>query len=148
MGNYETQLYAKDGAVARITFNRPERRNATDVKFYEDFIACLEEAEADPEVRSIVLAGAGTVFSAGQDLKWSATCTEADFDEYNRLINIAWNKIRKLSKPVIARVHGDALGGGMYMSTRCDLIAMKSTARMAMREIVTGEQSGGTHLLT
>lgn len=144
----ETQLYSKKGPVAKIFFNRPERRNATNVQFYYDLLACLDAAEADQTIRVIVLGGTGPVFCAGQDLKWSAHADQQEMNEYERVIRLAWDRIRRHPLPVIARVHGDALGGGMYMATRSDLIVMKSAARMAMREIHSGEQSGGTHLLT
>jgi len=148
MTEFETQLYVKDGPAVKILFNRPERRNATNIKFYEDLLDCLDLAEADSEVRAIVLGGTGPVMCAGQDLKWSADADQAEMNAYSQILRRAWDRIRRHPKPVIARVHGDALGGGMYMSTRCDLIVMKSTARMAMREIHSGEQSGGTHVLT
>jgi enoyl-CoA hydratase/carnithine racemase len=61
MATYETQLYRKEAPVARITFNRPERRNATNVHFYKDLLGCLDEAEY-PEVRVIVQGGVGPVF--------------------------------------------------------------------------------------
>lgn len=148
MAAYETQLYQTEAAVARITFNRPERRNATNVQFYKDLLGCLDEAEDDAGVRVIVLGGVGPVFCAGQDLKWSARATADEFQQYDRYLRRAWDRIRRHPKPVIARVHGDAFGGGMYMISRCDLVVAKKTARMAMREINTGEQSGGTHLFT
>jgi enoyl-CoA hydratase/carnithine racemase len=147
-GGYETQLYAKDGPAARITFNRPERRNATNPQFYRDLLACLDEAEYDREVRAIVLTGTGPVFCAGQDLKWSSQATDEDQEEYSRVLRRGWDRIRRHPKPVIARVNGDALGGGMYIISRSDLVVAKKTARLAMREVNTGEQSGGTHLFT
>lgn len=148
MAKYETQLYEVDGPVARITFNRPERRNATNVQFYYDLLGCFDEADKDKSLRAIVLSGVGPVFCAGQDLKWSSQATDEDFAEYGRVLRLGWDRIRRHRLPVIARVHGDALGGGMYMLSRSDLIVAKKTARMAMREINTGEQSGGTHLFT
>ena len=144
----ETQIYQKDGPAARIWFNRPERRNATNVQFYKDLLVCLDEAEHDREVRAIVLGGVGPVFCAGQDLKWSSEATEDDFEAYSTNLRRAWDRIRRHPKPVIARVHGDALGGGMYIISRSDLVVAKKTARLAMCEINTGEQSGGTHLFT
>ena len=147
MAAYETQLYRKEAPVARITFNRPERRNATNVQFYKDLLGCLDDAE-DAEVRVIVLSGVGPVFCAGQDLKWSSQATADDFLQYNTYLQRAWDRIRRHPKPVIARVHGDAYGGGMYIISRSDLVVAKKTARMAMREIHAGEQSGGTHLFT
>lgn len=148
MAEYKTQIYQKDGPVARITFNRPERRNATDVQFYKDLLGCLDEAEEDRDIRVIVLGGVGPVFCAGQDLKFSSAATKQDFQQYGKYLRLGWDRIRRHPKPVIARVHGDALGGGLYIISRCDLVVAKKTARLAMREVNTGEQSGGTHLFT
>ena len=148
MANYETQLYRRDGPVAQITFNRPERRNATNVQFYKDLLGCLDEAEDDAGVRVIVLSAVGPVFCAGQDLKWSSQATPDDYLQYNKYLRLTWERIRRHPKPVIARVHGDAFGGGMYIISRSDLVVAKKTIRMAMREIHAGEQSGGAHLFT
>lgn len=148
MDEFQTQEYVADGPVARIFFSRPEKRNATNIQFYDDLLACLDRAEADPAVRVIVLGGRGPVFCAGQDLTFTAEATPADFTRYLDRLNRAWDRIRRHPKPVIARVHGHAFGGGMHMLGRCDLIVMKRDAVMAMREIRAGEQSGGTHLLT
>src|SRR3712207_3786121 len=99
MAKYETQLYEKDGPVARITFNRPERRNATNVQFYKGLLGCLDEAEADRDVRVIVLSGVGPVFCAGQDLKWSSQASEEEFEEYGRNLRRAWDRIRRHPQP-------------------------------------------------
>jgi enoyl-CoA hydratase/carnithine racemase len=147
MATYETQLYQKDGPIARITFNRPERRNATNIQFYRDLLGCLDEAE-DPDVRVIVIGAAGPVFCAGQDLKFTSQATPEDTALYGNILRVAWERVRRHPKPVIARVHGDAYGGGFYIISRSDLVVAKKTVKMAMREIHAGEQSGGAHLFT
>ena len=148
MAEYETQIYNKEGPVARIWFNRPERRNAKNAQFCLDLIACLDEAERDPEVRVIVLGGVGPVFSSGQDLKWSAYVTVPEHEVYSSASRAMAQRLIRHPKPTIARVHGHALGGGMMLACNCDLIVAKKTALLAMREINGGEQSGGWHLFT
>jgi enoyl-CoA hydratase/carnithine racemase len=148
MATYETQIYTREGPVARITFNRPHVRNATNVQFYIDLLGCLDEAEEDPEVHVVVLTGTGPVFCAGQDLKFTSVATDRQIRDYGHYLRLGWDRIRRHPCPVIARVHGDALGGGMYIISRCDLVVAKKNVRFAMREINSGEQCGGTHLLT
>ena len=145
---YETMSYTVADRVATIEFTRPERRNATDLQFYEDFHPILDLAERDAEVRVVVLRAAGPSWAAGQDLKFSNSATEEEWARYVYLNREARERIRRFPKPVIARVHGDALGGGTYLVTSSDLIVMKHSARLAMREIQAGESSGGALFLT
>ncbi|MCL4534484.1 MAG: enoyl-CoA hydratase/isomerase family protein [Bacteroidetes bacterium] len=148
MAQYECMFYRRDGQVGNIVFSRPERRNATDTQFYIDLQACLDEAEEDEECRVIVISAQGPVFCAGQNLKFTAPATIQEHEKYSAALSRTWDGIMRHPKPVIARVQGDALGGGTYLSTRCDLIVAKKNARFAMREIAAGETSGGAQMLT
>ncbi len=148
MATYETQIYRQDGPVARISFNRPERRHATNTQFYKDFHGCLDEAENNVGVRVVVIGSGGPVFCAGQDLKWSSQATPEEFTEYTTLLGQAWQRLRRFPKPVVTRVQGDALGGGMFLIANSDLVVVKKTARLAFREINTGEISGAAMLFT
>ncbi|MCL4534485.1 MAG: enoyl-CoA hydratase/isomerase family protein [Bacteroidetes bacterium] len=148
MAQYECMFYRRDGQVGNIVFSRPERRNATDDQFYKDLLACLDEAEEDEECRVIVISAQGPVFCAGQNLKFTSTATPKQSADYSKYLRAGWDRIMRHPKPIIARVHGDALGGGTYLSTRCDLIVAKKNARFAMREIAAGETSGGAQMLT
>jgi enoyl-CoA hydratase len=147
MAQYDNMRFVKDGSVGNIVFCRPERRNATDDQFYKDFQACLDEAEEDDEVRVIIIRAEGPVFCAGQNLKFTNTATPKQYKDYIKYLYMGWERIRRHPKPIIARVHGDALGGGTYLSTRCDLIVAKKNVRFGMREIQGGEQSGGAQML-
>jgi enoyl-CoA hydratase len=148
MAEYENMRYTREGAVGNIVYNRPERRNATDTQWYLDFLACLDEAEEDADCRVIVLSAEGPVFCAGQNLKFTAPATIEAHERYSRTLRFARDRIMRHPKPVIARVQGDAIGGGTYIVTRCDLIVARKHARFSMREIVAGEQSGGAQMLT
>jgi enoyl-CoA hydratase/carnithine racemase len=145
--SFESMLFRREGAIAEIVLNRPDRRNATDLVFYQDLLACLDLAEADEAVRVIVLRAEGPSFCAGQNLKFTGSATPTEIREYRKRMQESWDRIMRHPRPVIARVQGDALGGGTYIVSRCDLVVARRHARFAMREIAAGEQSGGALLL-
>jgi 2-(1,2-epoxy-1,2-dihydrophenyl)acetyl-CoA isomerase len=118
----------RDGAVLTIALNRPDKLNAFDAATHKAFAAALKEA-ADPEVRAVVLTGAGRGFCVGQDL---AELSEGDRD-VAALLRERWNRhvlgLRGLEKPVLAAVNGAAAGAGLSLACACDLrIAADSAA--------------------
>lgn len=117
--SYETILYEVSDGVAVITLNRPDRLNAFSRQMHLDLSACLREAARDPEVRALVVTGAGRAFCAGQDLDEFDHGTVADLvrERYNPLIL----SLRRLEKPVVAAVNGVAAGAGMSLALACDL---------------------------
>ncbi len=124
----ETVKYEKREAVALISFNRPEVRNAFNAKMTEDILKALVQAKDDPEVRAIVLAGEGLSFSAGADLssrdnKW--VDTEAALVE-GYLPSL--KEIMAMPKPVISAVNGAAAGIGSAYAMACDLTIMSEDA--------------------
>lgn len=145
--SFESMTFRQDGALAEIVLTRPDRRNATDLQFYLDLLACLDLAEQADAVRAVVLRAEGPTFCAGQNLKFTGSATPGEIAEYRERMQQGWDRIMRHPKPVIARVQGDALGGGTYLITRCDLVVARRHARFAMREIAAGEQSGGALLL-
>jgi enoyl-CoA hydratase/carnithine racemase len=148
MAIYETILYRTEGPVATISLNRPERRNALNTQLFMELVDALDVAEADENVRCVVLTGEGPVFCAGQDLKFTLEADLKAYEEYGKWNRMGRDRIRKLEKPVVARVQGDAIGGGTYIATACDLVVAVKHARFAMREINAGVHSGGAHLFT
>jgi methylglutaconyl-CoA hydratase len=111
-------------AVAVVTMVRERVRNAFNEAMIEELDAAFGELGADPDVRAIVLAGRGPVFCAGADLEWMARM--ADFTpEQNRrdALQLArmLRTIYECPKPTLARVHGDAYGGGMGLVAACDM---------------------------
>jgi 2-(1,2-epoxy-1,2-dihydrophenyl)acetyl-CoA isomerase len=126
--NLETVKYEKKGAVALITFNRPEVRNAFNAKMTEDILEALLAAKNDVSVRAIVLTGEGLSFSAGADLsardsKW--VDTEAALIE-GYLPSL--KEIMEMPKPVISAVNGAAAGIGSAYAMACDLTIMSEEA--------------------
>src|SRR5262245_31755177 len=129
---FETILYAVDGPVATITMNRPDAANAQNSKMLYEIDAALDAADANDDVRVVVLAGAGKHFSAGHDLKEILSGA----DEWARLRDtpegklrheqvMYWEKclrVRDFRKPTIAAVHGAVAAAGMMLACMCDLI--------------------------
>lgn len=133
-------LYEVAGGVATLTINRPERRNALSWAVIEGLRARVAEARADPEVRVVVLTGAGErAFCAGADLggmradEGYAAVHDAR-GELARLFDDLWS----LGKPTIARVRGYCLAGGFGLALSCDLVVAADDATFGTPEIDVG----------
>jgi enoyl-CoA hydratase/carnithine racemase len=124
-------LLERDGGTARVTLNRPERRNALSFALMTELREVLEALGADPATRAIVIAGAGPGFSAGHDLSElvgrDAEFYERLFDECTPLMET----IHRVPQPVIARVHGVATAAGCQLVAACDLAIAEEGARFA-----------------
>lgn len=124
----------RNGFVAVLTINRPERRNAFDRATAEAMESVLDWFEADDEMRVAVITGAGGVFSAGQDLKAAARGELAIAERRGAFGIIA----EPPEKPVIAAVEGHAVGGGLELCLACDLVVAARDARMGLPEARRG----------
>ena len=122
--------------VRRITFNRPEKRNALNHALRGEIIAALREADQDDAVRVSILRGGGKCWSAGYDLgggndgldlPWY---TAGGDGHWPRHVTDGWMSIWDLAKPVIAQVHGYCLAGGSELATGCDLIYVAEDAKI------------------
>lgn len=144
-------LAARDGAVLRLTLNRPDRLNAVNEALYRGLLDHLGEADADPAVRCVLLTGAGRAFCVGADLKEHAEGTRgaADRDAYVSLGQRAAAAVQRLGVPVVAAVHGYAVGAGAELAVSADLLLMADDARMRFPEVRLGTFVGGgvTHRL-
>ena len=123
----------KDGRIARITLNRPEVMNAIDDDLPLELEACVEEANADPQVHTIVLSGAGKAFCAGYDLAYYAEAASGRGHDMTQ--GMPWDPMKDYAfmmknterfmslwrshKPVIAKVHGFAVAGGSDIALCC-----------------------------
>jgi enoyl-CoA hydratase/carnithine racemase len=139
-----TVLYEVDAGVARVTINRPERRNAMSWDVMRGLRRALTEAAEDPAVRVVVLAGAGEhAFSAGADL---GKMTGADDPEAGILsvheargvLAEVFDALWRLGKPTVARVQGFAMAGGFGLALACDMVVASERARFAAPEINVG----------
>jgi methylglutaconyl-CoA hydratase len=137
----EPVLSSVEGAVARITLNRPEKRNALSAELITGVKAALRTADAHPEVRVIALSGAGKDFCSGADLsalrRIAAASTMDNLDDVDELAEL-FLLPRQLRKPVVALVRGRALAGGAGMAAACDLVLAAESASFGYPETRIG----------
>lgn len=134
-------LYSSDGAVARITLNRPEKRNALNDAVIAALKESLKSAAADKNVRVIVISGAGKDFCSGADLsalQKIAGASVSDNTEDARSLLELFLLIRRVHVPVVAAVTGRALAGGCGLATACDLVLASASARFGYPEVKIG----------
>ena len=149
----ETVRCASDNGVGTITLNRPEALNAWTRRLGDDMLAALEHHNADPDVRVIVLTGAGRAFSSGADLKAGEDVgADGGFDVLTRLresYNPLVLRVRTVEKPVIAAVNGPAAGIGCSLALAADLIVAARSAyfMLAFVNIGLGLDGGASQLL-
>ena len=128
-------LVERDGYVARVIINRPERRNAISFAAWQSLAATFDNLSADPGVRVVVLTGAGDrAFCAGNDISEFAEkrSTPEQVEAFDAVIAHAYEVIQGIEKPLIARVRGSAVGGGFELMQLCDLRIAGAGARFAM----------------
>ncbi len=115
--------WERRGPAAWVTFNRPEAHNAMTFEMYEQLFSCCERADADDEVRVVVLRGAGDkAFVAGTDIRqFLEFSSPEDGLEYERTIDRIVGRLERVRKPTIALVDGFAMGSGLALSAACDL---------------------------
>ncbi len=141
----ETLSVLREDAVARLVLNRPEKKNALDRRLYEALIAALAVCDSDASIRAVVIAGAGGVFTAGNDLADFAASIDnlAAFPALRFIRAVA-----AFGKPLIAAVEGDAIGIGATMLFHCDLVYATPDARFRMPFVDLGVvPEGGASLL-
>lgn len=136
---YENILLEKDGAIATITFNRPEALNALNNQTRAEFKEAIEEVKGDESVKTVILTGMGRAFIAGSDIKELKGTTPLQAHDIKRLGEM----IEELEKPVIAAVNGFALGGGCEIVMACDIIIASEKAKFGQPEVNIGVIPGG-----
>ncbi len=150
MGSYEAILYEKQRGGVLITLNEPQNLNALSPTIRRDLDAALEEAKADPEIRAIVITGAGRAFSAGAYMRTSRSGREVDWpagiapgmsaaehiDSYRHPGSQNDQMYRwEFPKPIIAAVNGWALGAGSWLALTCHLTIASEEAVFAQPEV-------------
>ncbi|HEX6510861.1 MAG TPA: enoyl-CoA hydratase/isomerase family protein, partial [Chloroflexota bacterium] len=131
----ESILLDVTGAVATITLNRPEVRNAFNVAMWQALGEAVKEASGSPEVRAIVIKGAGDkAFAAGADVKEFEThrANVLQSQAYSHLLEEALETIHNASQPVIATIRGYCVGGGCELANTCDIRIAADDARIGI----------------
>jgi 2-(1,2-epoxy-1,2-dihydrophenyl)acetyl-CoA isomerase len=138
-------LTSRDGAVLTITLNRPDVYNAINRSMHEGLAAALDEA-ADPEVRAVVLTGAGRGFCSGQDLREFQSLPGGVREALEQTYHPNIRAIRALEKPVIAAINGACAGAGLSLACACDVRVASSDASFVPGFIGIGlvPDAGGT----
>jgi len=134
-------LTERDGPVLRLTLNRPEVRNAFDEDLIAALTAAAAEAAEDRTLRAVVLAGSGKTFCAGADIGWMSKAVAytqrenlRDAEDVARMLE----RLDTLPLPLIARVHGAALGGGVGLAAVCDIVIAAEDTVFALSEVKLG----------
>jgi enoyl-CoA hydratase/carnithine racemase len=135
---YHSLLVENAGNVATITLNRPRRKNALDPSLINELLWALDDARDDPAVRVVVLTGSGTVFCAGADLSQMSEQESTPHLATKGDLSDLLLRFPKLHKPVIAKVSGAALGGGLGLVASCHFAIAGHGAKLGTPEILRG----------
>ncbi len=139
--NYQTLELTSTGPVATVTLNRPDVFNAFNEVAIQELGECVQTLGTRSELRVIVLAARGKCFSAGADLAWMKRMAElshqANFDDAYRLAAML-RTIYSCPKPVVAKVQGDAFGGGVGLISAADIVVAVNSASFSLSEVKLG----------
>jgi enoyl-CoA hydratase/carnithine racemase len=135
--------------VARVTLDRPQASNAIDNAMRAEFIRELQALNGAPEVRAIVLTGAGRSFCAGQDLREAAAMTVEQVPAWQAQQRSMFQALRDLDKPCVAALNGAAMGAGYQIALCADLRVAHAGVRIAQPEVKAGIASiVGSYMMT
>lgn len=135
---YRSLLVDRTGSIVTLTLNRPRRKNALDPSLINELLWALDDARDDPSVRVVVLTGSGSVFCAGADLsQMSEQDTTPQLATKGDLSDLLL-RFPKLHKPVVAKVNGPALGGGLGLAASCHFAIAGHSAKLGTPEILRG----------
>ena len=129
-----TVIYQSENGICNLTLNRPEVFNALNHQLVRDLTAALKRAESEKDVRVVILRGAGKAWCAGGDLEELLELTTAGADRRRAYLldfKAMIDALRRISKPVIAAVHGVCVGGGNEVNIACDLTIASEKAKFA-----------------
>ena len=140
----ENLLYEKKGATAYVTLNRPRVLNALNRQTWKELRTVFEDARDDPEIRGVILTGAGDkAFIAGADIGELAHVTAVEAEQSSSYGQAVLDLIENLGKPVIAAVNGYALGGGCETAMACTIRLAAEHAKFGQPEVTLGLIPGG-----
>src|SRR5262245_19676895 len=130
-GMSDALLSERDGAVATLVLNRPDRRNPLSLELMRELTAALEELAGDPSVRALVLGAAGPAFCAGHDLRELVGREEDEYVEVFAACSELMLTLHDIPQPVVARVQGVATAAGCQLVAACDLAVASEGALFA-----------------
>lgn len=139
--DYETLELVRDGAVLNVRLNRPDKRNAFNGAVVDELKACFTAVDDDEAARIVLLSGNGKSFSAGADLIWmteQAGLPEAENAASAKHMAEMFLSIARCAKPVVARIHGHALGGGSGLTAAADVAIATETTLFGLTEVKLG----------
>jgi len=140
----ENVLYAKKGAIAYITINRPKVLNALNTRTWADLRVAFAQAGSDADVRGVILTGAGDkAFIAGADIGEVSSMSATEAERSSSTGQAVLSAVENLGKPVVAAINGFALGGGCETAMACTLRIAAETARFGQPEVKLGLLPGG-----
>ena len=135
-------LIEQDAGVALLTINRPKAMNALNLEVLAELRAALAVLEQDPEVKVVIVTGAGKAFVAGADIAEMAEMGPGAALALSRQGQETLLAIERMRKPVIAAVNGFALGGGLELALACDFIYAAENAKLGLPEVTLGIMPG------
>jgi len=148
MKDYKAFLVEIKGSIAHVQINRPEKLNAMAAEFWQEIGEIFTWVDATPEVRAVVLSGAGKHFSAGIDLNYLASVAGKLGKDVGRnalilrqqikALQTALNTVDRCSKPVIAAIQGYCLGGAIDLISACDMRYASTDAQFSIKEVDVG----------
>jgi 2-(1,2-epoxy-1,2-dihydrophenyl)acetyl-CoA isomerase len=151
------RVEAGDDGIATITLDRPEAKNALTVEMRDDLLAAVRTSRADPNVRAILLTGAGDAFCAGMDLRASTVAqaggegfdTRSTSEALRVGVQAVVRELWELDKPTVAAVNGTAVGPGAHIALSCDFVLLHDEARFVWTFSRWGlvVDAGGAYLL-
>ena len=136
--NYENLLVEINESIARITLNRPEKRNALSLALMQEVTGCLQEIGSSKDIRAVILAATGKVFSSGHDL---SEMTNRSLSDYRQIFDACvemMEAIQGIPQPVIAEVHAMATAAGCQLVATCDLVVAAEEATFATPGVSIG----------
>jgi enoyl-CoA hydratase len=133
--------------VATVTLDRPPV-NAQNRAFREELITIFDSLSDRPDVRAVVLTGAGKTFSAGADLKERPALSGeiGAYPRHNRIVRESFNAVMECEKPVVAAINGAAIGAGCVLALCCDILIAADEGYLAMTEVDVGLAGGVSHV--
>ncbi|MGV3654090.1 MAG: enoyl-CoA hydratase/isomerase family protein [Noviherbaspirillum sp.] len=134
----DTVTVAQDGAIATLTLNRPEARNAINAQMCRDLLTATAQLGNDDSVRVVLVRGAGKVFCAGMDIKEQQSLSTSDMLGRRALGFTAYGALERLPKAVICVAHGSAYGGGCEIVAACDFTLASAEAKFCYPEVAWG----------